>query len=430
VLEGLSRVDWDALTRAGGAASDIPDALRALLSEDASVRRSAMLRLSLSLCPDGDVFETSLHAVPFLLELLAAPGIPEKAEILLLLVALAEGGFPDRFDVAAGRLLKESDTPEARREVAERRRLPGRVRAAVRAGRATYRALLTAAAREERSAALHVLATACAGDGEGDAAEIAAALRRRRDAEPDRVLRAALVRFLAAFRPLEAATQAFLVGIRTGDPDPLARLAAAAALAHGVGNRAPVGVEDDLIGALERAEPEIMGLYKRVVSHDERVDAEAYVDLALGLRQMGERGIAAAAPRLERLLGARCAQKLRNPPGDIGIGRVVRDYVTRDGTRLSGEAAGRFIFPQTLALEAADTLLTLCFGPPLGAYDPDREAGHPAFPLTPMQRRALHAVADCKAIWYFAQNVADMLYDRRLPDTRDELRRYLARMDV
>ncbi|HEV8194310.1 MAG TPA: hypothetical protein VGP82_22905, partial [Ktedonobacterales bacterium] len=307
MLKGLSNVDWGALEHAYGAASDTPDALRALLSQDPSVQDAAMDDLWSSLCHQGTIYEASLQAVPFLLELLAAPETTRKAEILLLLVGLADGGFPDRFDVAAGRLLSELDTPDARREVAERRHLPGRLREAVCAGRDIYLALLTADAREDRSAALRVLTTACTGDDDGS--EIASALRRRSDAESDRLVRAALVRFLAAFRPLDKATQAFLADIRTRDPDPLARLAAAAALAYGMGESVPVEVEDSLVSALGFGEPGALELYSRVVSYDEVVDGtEGAIDLAIGLRQMGERSIATAAPRLERLLATRCAE--------------------------------------------------------------------------------------------------------------------------
>jgi hypothetical protein len=97
MLEGLDSIDWSKLRHAYGAATNVPDQIRSLLSEDESVREEAMYDLCGNILHQGTVYEASAYAVPFLQELLKSPKTPNTASIATLLAEMACGS-----DVHAG----------------------------------------------------------------------------------------------------------------------------------------------------------------------------------------------------------------------------------------------------------------------------------------------------------------------------------------
>jgi HEAT repeat protein len=103
VLARLRSVPWADLEHAYGSAFDVPRDLRALRSRRSAVRANARWRLESTIFHQGGRFEASAYAVPFLLELLADPAVPEREEILELLALLAVGydeeWLPDGFPV-------------------------------------------------------------------------------------------------------------------------------------------------------------------------------------------------------------------------------------------------------------------------------------------------------------------------------------------
>nr|GID90501.1 hypothetical protein Ade03nite_94250 [Actinoplanes derwentensis] len=107
MLEKLSQVPWARLGHAYGSASDVPDQIRALRSGDAAVREAARRALNGNIFHQGTRYEASAFAVPFLLELLADPVTPERADLLALLTSLAigvdESWLPGPFPVASYR---------------------------------------------------------------------------------------------------------------------------------------------------------------------------------------------------------------------------------------------------------------------------------------------------------------------------------------
>ncbi|WP_430785491.1 HEAT repeat domain-containing protein [Actinoplanes sp. G11-F43] len=107
MLETLSSVSWARLGHAYGSAADVPERIRALCSGDAEVRRAARRSLNGTIIHQGTRYEATAHAVPFLLELLADPVTPDRAELLELLTPLAigfdESWLPGRFPVASYR---------------------------------------------------------------------------------------------------------------------------------------------------------------------------------------------------------------------------------------------------------------------------------------------------------------------------------------
>ncbi|MFJ6167157.1 hypothetical protein ACIQH6_18705 [Micromonospora orduensis] len=111
MLDGLDDIDWARLGHAYGAADDVPGQLRALLSPDPATRDEALGDLYTNVFHQGNRFEASAYAVPFLLEMLADAATPDPAAVLGLLSALAigfdEGVLPDGFPVAEYRRAAE-----------------------------------------------------------------------------------------------------------------------------------------------------------------------------------------------------------------------------------------------------------------------------------------------------------------------------------
>ncbi len=91
MLEGLDKVDWSRLSHAYGEAGNVPDLIRAVLSDDPELRDRALQELFSTIWHQGTVYSATAHAVPFLVELLAAPGVAEKESIFSLLSCIAEG---------------------------------------------------------------------------------------------------------------------------------------------------------------------------------------------------------------------------------------------------------------------------------------------------------------------------------------------------
>lgn len=91
MLEELDAINWSKLRHAYGEATDVPNQIRSLLSEDKKMRDDAMDELCGNILHQGTVYEASAYAVPFLQELLKAPDTSDKIAIVGLLTGLACG---------------------------------------------------------------------------------------------------------------------------------------------------------------------------------------------------------------------------------------------------------------------------------------------------------------------------------------------------
>jgi HEAT repeat protein len=91
MLEGLDRVNWQDLGHAYGPAEDVPELIRALAADDPQERQNARSHLWSNIIHQGTVYSATAPAVPFFLELLAAPAVKDKPNLLLLVTALASG---------------------------------------------------------------------------------------------------------------------------------------------------------------------------------------------------------------------------------------------------------------------------------------------------------------------------------------------------
>lgn len=139
MLEGLNSIDWASLRGSGGPASEVPALLRALVSEDKSVRMDVWVELLDRLWHQGTVFPASAAAIPFLFELLTHPDVQDKGPFVELITAIAtgEGGLlcPVRRDgeeIWRRRLAKQGQSLD--QELAEAEATEQAIHAAVSAG--------------------------------------------------------------------------------------------------------------------------------------------------------------------------------------------------------------------------------------------------------------------------------------------------------
>jgi HEAT repeat protein len=113
---------WVALTHAYGSAADVPEHLADLTAADPAIRQAAYQALESSLSHQGTRYEASAPAATALIELAADPGVPDRAALLELLVALAIGYelwyLPDPFPIQDKR---RRVAREARMTIAELR---------------------------------------------------------------------------------------------------------------------------------------------------------------------------------------------------------------------------------------------------------------------------------------------------------------------
>ncbi|HET6252411.1 MAG TPA: DUF2750 domain-containing protein [Tepidisphaeraceae bacterium] len=94
-LRNLSNVTWSAVTHAHGKACDLPSLLRALVSPDPAHRELACRLLFETIWHQGDVYEATPLAIPFLYDLLTADGPQDKSTIALLISTIAGGHAPN-----------------------------------------------------------------------------------------------------------------------------------------------------------------------------------------------------------------------------------------------------------------------------------------------------------------------------------------------
>src|SRR5689334_2516207 len=91
MLETLESVSWSELEHAYGEASEVPDLLRDLVSPEQKVYQGAIDRLWYTVIHQGTVYSSTAHVVPFFCELLEAPDVQNKPELLHYLAAIARG---------------------------------------------------------------------------------------------------------------------------------------------------------------------------------------------------------------------------------------------------------------------------------------------------------------------------------------------------
>ncbi|MGW1277084.1 PBS lyase [Streptomyces tsukubensis] len=85
---GIDEVEWAGLEHAYGSAGDVPGLLRGLASADPAVRESALDAMYGAVHHQGDVYDSTLACIPFLLELVVDPAVPDRGGIIELLTSI------------------------------------------------------------------------------------------------------------------------------------------------------------------------------------------------------------------------------------------------------------------------------------------------------------------------------------------------------
>jgi hypothetical protein len=89
MLEGMRKIQWAELETASGNGTGVPDMIRDLTHNDPDVAEEALLALSSTIWEHGIVFDATIHAIPFLIEILAANAAADPAGVIDLLEQIA-----------------------------------------------------------------------------------------------------------------------------------------------------------------------------------------------------------------------------------------------------------------------------------------------------------------------------------------------------
>jgi hypothetical protein len=100
VFDGLDDIDWASLGHAYGSAEDVPAWVRGLAGPDPAVREESLDALCGAVHDQGDVYDSTLAVVPYLLEVLTMPGLPGRAGIAELITGIVRlDDWPDESEL-------------------------------------------------------------------------------------------------------------------------------------------------------------------------------------------------------------------------------------------------------------------------------------------------------------------------------------------
>ena len=288
MLDGLDAIDWVHLTHAHGPADDVPRLLRDLASAEHDVRQRARWCLYDTIIHRGARTEASAPAIPFLLELAAAPDVRDRPELLHLVAHLVAGQLGVAADpviyIGASDLRDGEDAAILRASYLAGER-----------GGPLALALLDDPDPELRAAAAYLLACLWT-----LADRSVPALRGRLAVEPAPETRAVLAFALGRLVAPGPTPDPQLASLLAADPAPLVGLLAAIGLVRLHGAGAPAAVVDILVAAL--ADPAPLLAYEELPcgEHDLAGDVGAIVrELPPPLAARALPGLRAALARAE-----------------------------------------------------------------------------------------------------------------------------------
>ncbi|MER5204371.1 PBS lyase [Streptomyces sp. NPDC002825] len=234
MLTGIEEVDWASLGHAYGPADDVPELLRGLASADPAERETALDGMYGAVHHQGDVYDSTLACIPFLLELVADPAVQDRGCIVELLTSI--GGIElddDDEELDALDSDDEEFIPAANYAMAA---------AAIAAGADVFLGLVSDPDPEVRLAAPCALASL-----HPEPARVLTLLRERLTVERDTEVRLALVaavgRIALRHASLRTETVDWLGWLARAAHDPGLRLAALAQRAR----CAPADIPDDVV---------------------------------------------------------------------------------------------------------------------------------------------------------------------------------------
>ncbi|BAU86034.1 O-succinylbenzoic acid-CoA ligase [Streptomyces laurentii] len=233
MLTGIEEVDWASLGHAYGPADDVPELLRGLGSDDPAEREQALDGMYGAVHHQGDVYDSTLACIPFLLELVADATVQDRGGIVELLTSV--GGI----DLDGDEEMDELDPDDEEFIPAGNYAMAA---AAIAAGADVFLGLIDDPDLEVR------LATPCAlASLHPDPARVLGLLRERLTIERDTEVRLALVaavgRIALRHESLHGETVDWLAWLARAAQAPGLRLAALAQLAR----CAPAEIPDDVV---------------------------------------------------------------------------------------------------------------------------------------------------------------------------------------
>lgn len=92
MFAGLDDIGWESLRHAYGSAEDVPGWVRGLVDSDPVVREESLDAMYGAVHHQGDVYDSTVAAVPYLVEALTVPGLPGREGIAGLLASIAGPG--------------------------------------------------------------------------------------------------------------------------------------------------------------------------------------------------------------------------------------------------------------------------------------------------------------------------------------------------
>ncbi|MDV9193299.1 hypothetical protein R6L23_34680, partial [Streptomyces sp. SR27] len=233
MLTGIEEVDWASLGHAYGPADDVPELLRGLASADPAERETSLDGMYGAVHHQGDVYDSTLACIPFLLELVADPGVQDRGCIVELLTSIGGIELDDEEELDELDPDDEEFIPAANYAMAA---------AAIAAGADVFLGLVSDPDPEVRLAAPCALASL-----HPEPARVLTLLRERLTVERDNEVRLALVaavgRIALRHASLRAETVDWLDWLARAAHDPGLRLAALAQRAR----CAPGDIPDDVV---------------------------------------------------------------------------------------------------------------------------------------------------------------------------------------
>jgi hypothetical protein len=383
MLEDLDQIRWASLEHAHGKATDTPRWLRKLATGDTRSKEEAIGALSDSLSHQGARYPATVRALPFLLEIVGAPGAELKAEILRVVVecavGLPEDYYGSWFDLDATMRALGPGTAAAG--------LARNIHEAARAGIPVYARLLADPSVDVRMYAAFALAWF-------DDAAADAALTAHLDVEQDERARASAVWSLSMIEAMRGGGARLDRWFAEGEPL-LVRFAAAVGLVRTAGAEAPPAARSFLVDRLSDPTPLLEFSIPRFPWPLDDVE------------------------RLARLLWSALPADER----DLLLLAMTEGLTVLDGAGASRQGVGAYL--QSASVQEF-ALLLLEYAVPTVRWERRPDGSHvrleerQAGDLTEMQRLVLEAIVKSDGAFAYA-NIFRALWERGLPGERAAL---------
>jgi hypothetical protein len=152
-LTGIEDIDWGKWSHAYGPATDVPGCIRALVSQNLDAQVAAKWELYGSLWHQGTIYEATVHAVPWLIKVLADP-LVDRAWLVTYIAHIAMGASYKAQHADLDFI--DASTSVYQKQMALELEWVETARASVVAGASMFESLLQDSDPEVRAAALHL----------------------------------------------------------------------------------------------------------------------------------------------------------------------------------------------------------------------------------------------------------------------------------